>query len=532
MSPWGGGDTLSTTAEVNALSLIAGDTVAFLAPYTYNDTQLVAQNNAVYTSYGTGRAKLQLPSLTTNDFVISAASKSGVAVSNLEIIGRRWVSVKGGSNLTFDNIYCHHYSTAEDHLALDGTGVFYGDYTYNLYLTVKNSIFIGGFPQVNVANDMFNFIKSSYILFENNYFRDFPHSLLGFGKGSHHIVIRGNRVYNTYHHGLYLLEDGSLEYDFVVEYNFFERSGNGQRGTNNPTLYNGEIGAFGMDSYNSIYRYNVVKRMGVPRRKWDNPGGARLNSPSHDVRVYNNVFDYPYETFTLTTNLDDGDNQLANNYIFNNAVTRGGDTSWVRFTGVNADSVQMLVWDWNTTYNPSGNVEEYNYFGSDGNNLYSISPLIIRTTNTTDFTGHIFQNNIDSYLAYSTFDAPDDSVLNYIYWVPETSRGDLYDSVLVKYNGKAPLIDAGRPHTYVSGTQTNDTLTVVDARVFFDGWNWLDGDSIKVDTFRVKILGVNTTTNKLALSATVTATDGQGIYLINKYTNDAYKGSEINIGIE
>lgn len=523
-------DSATTIAEVNAWTLVAGDTVAFKITETFDDAILVPQNNVVYTSYnGDGRYILQPSSLSYQGVTVDASGVSGATIENAEIIGRFWINATGSSNLTFDNIYCHHYQNTDGYMQTDSRGLVNGQYSGNLYLTVKNSIFISGFSTL-ASTDMFNFVNSSYIYFENNYLRDVPHALLML-QNAHHVASIGNRYYNTFHHAADSYQSNA--HDLIFQYNLFEKSGSGERGSQNDVEYNGEIGLpYQGSTYNSIFRYNVIKRGGVGRNKWNNPGMLSFSPPFYNNRVYNNVIDSSYNTFGLRMTFSDGDQYLYGNTLFNNAITRTGDNSWDTYYGTITDSAQFITWDESSAYSPSGNVLEYNYFGGDGNNLYNYTGGNLYTTNTTSISGFTFQNNIDSYYAYSVFDAPDDSVTNYIYWTPQTSRGNLYDSVLAKYNGKTPLIDAGRPHTYINGTVNNDTILVDDARVFFDGWNWLEGDSLKIDTFRVQVIGINYTTNYIALSGIVNVLDNTPVYLINPYTHDAYKETAIDIGLE
>lgn len=551
-------DSATTIAEVNAWTLVGGDTVAIKINEVRDDAILVPQNNVVYTSYGgDGRYILQHSDLTNEQHVVNAQNISGATIENAEIIGKNWVIVNGSSGLTFDNIYCHHYENTNYHFPHDGRGMFTAIGTQALYLTIQNSIFESGFPiaasecgdQDSVCtSDMFSLWNaggggSGYIYFYNNIFKNAPHSLIGIGQGgsekvSHHILIRLNRFYNQYHHGVYDIDQGTTtakDSCIIVDFNLFERSGSGlrQSATNNFVQYNRELGAFGVAGGSNIVRYNVIKRTSCRRNEWNNAGGVQFGSDIYNLRMYNNVLDSSYG-MAMRFIYSAGSTKFENNYFFNNAFTRSGDPNWeTYYPGIDGDSVAIIYWDDNAG-SPSNNIFSYSYFGTSSNNLLNLLAGDLETTNSTAWTGVTFQNNLNGYRTTSVFDAPDDSIPNWTYWTPQTVRGNLYDSVLANYNGKAPLIDAGRPHTYISGTVNNDTILVTDSRVFFDGWNWqeLEGDSLLIGTYRVQVIGINYTTNYIALSGIVDVADNTPVYLINPYTHDAYKETEIDIGLE
>jgi hypothetical protein len=79
-----------TIAAVNALTLNAGDTVAFKGGDTFNDATLVAVSGVTYTSYGTGKATLSPPN---GSSAVINATVDVFTLSNVIISGS---STKGG----------------------------------------------------------------------------------------------------------------------------------------------------------------------------------------------------------------------------------------------------------------------------------------------------------------------------------------------------------------------------------------------------------------------------------------------------
>ncbi len=80
----------------------------------------------------------------------------------------------------------------------------------------------------------------------------------------------------------------------------------------------------------------------------------------------------------------------------------------------------------------------------------------------------------------------------------------------------SPLKGAGGPITSASGAGSSSTsLTVVDAKVLFDGWGIADADWVRIGAAGtlVQIASINYSTNVVTLTAARTWSNGDGVYV-------------------
>ena len=530
-------DSLISITEVNAKDFTVGDTVAFKGGETFSDAQLVVDTGIVYTSYGAGMAIIQpTPTPFSQAYAIDAENSTNVTLNNLEIVAPYWVKFSGSSGLTIDDCSLHFYAQENQYMPMWSTPTaLHGASTPYLYFTLKNSIITGGWS-TNAAEgeygnlaDLVNISESSYARIDSNSITNSNHTLI-LGKESNYIAIRGNRFYSTVHSTL----NGINSNNYIIENNYFERAGSGLLdGGFGYTGYS-HLGGLYLDGYKVIFRYNVVSYHGANAVEFppasipatdissDWNGGLRdgfKQVKAYQNRYYNNTIFNNYAIGLWLDVSSDGE-KLDTNYVFNNAFVKNGDAY---LYGGGSDSVQIWVIDQNSSVaSVNLNLVNKNYLGADDDNtMYTTTMYDANDISDAKFA---FTDNLAG--GSDVFDKPiedGDSL-----WV--AAGTDFLDSLAVRYNPKGALIDAGRPHTYIDGNQTNDSIAVDDVYCFFSGWGWLDGDSVYINGDRLKITAIDYTNSKLVFGAVVTVLDNESVYYINPYIGEPFKGSEIDIG--
>lgn len=503
------------------------------------DVDASASDPIVIDVYGSlERPTLRLSSYTSSTNIIQLASTGGTTASsyitfkNMEIEGYRWVYARKTQHITFDNCYFHFYTEEDPYLA-GGTpfDVKYSD--MNIYMTIKNCIFVGGISTdlTDRLDNLVDFQRSHSVLIENNYFRNVNHVLLGTDRANY-LVIRGNRFYNTLHGALNIQTDNSTPVtSYLVENNYFERSGIGYDDFDlNPQ---GSAAYVYLNGQYIIFRNNLIKQSG---------GYTTYNMPALDIkassqglstsynRIYNNTI-YNNYGIGLQFLFSATGTAMTDNYVFNNAFVKNGNDE-LTYSGslVGTDSTSIIIDDENLTYDPSGNYVTYNYFGSDAKQIHSYSNVHqFYTSNAYTGTGISFSNNIDNSYSNVPFDDATDSI-SVVYW-GANGEANFLDSLALNFNPTSELQNAGR-HIATVTSSSGTTLTVSDGKAFFSGFGWLDGDSIRITYGESisynRITGISGNDLTLATSGSYTA--GSYVDIVNSQLG-SYSGSGVDIGM-
>lgn len=493
------------------------------------DVDATESQPIIISSYGsTERYVLRQSSYTATTNIIRLTDltngSSYITFENAEINGYRWVSARKTSHITFDNIYCHFYTEADPYLA-SGTpfDVKYSD--MNIYMTIKNSIFVGGVSASNVLDNLLDFQRSHSVLIENSYFKDVNHVLLGTDRANY-ITIRNNRFYNTYHGALNIQTDNTTPVtDYLVENNYFERNGFGDMYlTVNPQ---GTIANVYLNGQDIIFRNNLLTKTGG-YGSYLNPA-LELRASSQGgtvsgVRVYNNNI-YDNYSVGLRIYLQSTATGLTDNEIFNNAFIDNGEDE---LSG--ADSTSIVLTNYTLpVVSPTDNNITYNYFSSLDNSTYDQYRSAFYDANEYNSTDYSFSNNVDGAFSTVPFDDPTDSTV-ITYW-DATGSQNFLDSLQINFNPTTALQNKGRHLATVTST-SGTNLTVSDGKVFFDGFSWLDGDSIVVtysDGSKEYDRISSISGNVLTLNTGVT-TGGSYVDVVNEQLG-GYRNSGVDIGM-
>ena len=513
----------------------------YLGGISMLDVDASASSPIIIDVYGSlERPTLRLSSYTSSTNIIQLAATGGTTASsyitfkNMEVVGYRWVYARKTQYITFDNCYFHFYTEEDPYLA-SGTpfDVKYSDAT-PVYMTIKNCIFVGGISQdaaIDRLDNLVDFQRSNYVLVENNYFRNVNHVLLGTDRANY-FVIRGNRFYNTLHGALNIQTDNSTPVtNYLVENNYFERSGIGYDDFDlNPQ---GSAAYVYLNGQYIIFRNNLIKQSG---------GHTSYTMPALDIkassqglstsynRVYNNTI-YNNYGIGLQFLFSATGTEMTDNYVFNNAFVKNGDDE-LTYGGslVGTDSTSIMIDDENLTYSPSGNYVTYNYFGSEAKQIHSFSNVHqFYTSNAYTGTGISFSNNIDNSYSNVPFDDATDSI-SVVYW-GANEEPNFLDSLALNFNPTSELQNTGRHVANITST-SGATITVDDAKPFFSGYSWLDGDSIVVTysdgSFEYDRIG-SISGSVLTLETGVTS-GGLYVDVVNSQLG-RYSGSGVDIGM-
>lgn len=532
----------NSTSSVTFTALSAGTKIMFKGGYQYfgqlnfNNANGTSSSPIVLTSYGSqNRYKLRNSSYSSTTFVTDASSSNYLTIANAEIIGRKWLYGRTLSHLTIDNCNFKHYNnTNTDYTCPDGQPPVDLGYIDNAYLTFRNSILEGAFVSVGLYSDLVSVVRTSYYLFENNYFRNVPHVLLGTTSSSYG-VIRNNRFYNLYHANLNVQGNAN---NILLENNYFEKAGIGIDDGTLTSLGDKTVGGLYLIGSQLIFRNNILKKHGSPRSVYDYLPGIDIISTynvflsyvvdSYNNRIYNNTI---YDNYSVGMRmwLSDTGTKLENIKTFNNAFVKNGDLTWKNYSIYEADSVQIMLFDDNSSVAPSSNYFNYNYFGAALDNVYYQGEKDANEVNTNGF---YFTNNLAG--SYNVYEFGSDSIITPLSWTPTQAGISFWDSLKVKFNPNSTLQDSGQHLTTVSSSVSSSTnLIVADSRVFFSGHGWLQGDSIVITKSSSKeysrISSINNSTNTLTLANAVTASAGDYVDVVNSIQGE-YNGDGVDIG--
>ena len=494
-SPW----SLSTAN----LYLQPGDT-AILLDGTYTGTPIApgrsgAENNhIVYKAANRHLAVfqdiLELPD-SRGPVAIFVNSKAYITVDGIKVLGvKRWVM----------GVSSHHITIANGHFE-NGSGWIncrfeeIGDGIH-----IKNNYFHGG-------TDLVSLDGGDGHLVEDNFFGDASHTglvLLGVQKS----VVRNNFLTNRlwrcmevesqrhepFRLSMYnLIENNTFDYSpcksiqyagnkSILRRNIFRKSLMGMGWAN--YLGSAKTPEAWHDESNRFYN-NVITECGTHQVVLDiiaenaalgiNVAGS-VSSAGYAMSYTTNLFNPPIEGY------DDcayGDNIVKNNILYMNSNTADSKSA----------NTTHIAFEWNAT--PEFGRYHYNniYSGTQNVNVFFYVDAVYE--NPSEPRNRSIQSFEERYPDWASNNIEvDPKFLN-------PAEGDY------RLSTESPCIDAGGPLTTVVSGGQGTVIQVQDALYFTDGYGLVDADIIRVDSERVKIIGVDYETNEIILDREISWPD-------------------------
>jgi hypothetical protein len=484
-------------------SLQPGDT-AILLDGTYTGTPIAPDRSGgenapiVYKAANRHMAVFQdiveLPD-SRGPVAIFVNSKAYITVDGIKVLGvKRWVM----------GVSSHHINIVNGHFE-NGSGWINCRFEENGDgIQIKNNYFHGG-------TDLVSLDGGNGHLVEDNFFGDASHTglvLLGVQRS----VVRNNFLTNRlwrcmevlsqrhepYRLSMYnLIENNTFDYSpcrsiqyagnrSILRRNIFRKSLMGM-GWNNylgtaktPEAWHDESNRFYNNVITECGTHDVVLDIIAENQAKGIEVAESVSNAGYGMVYTTNLFNPPVEGY------DDcayGDNIVKNNIFYMNSNTAESKSA----------NTTHIAFDWNAT----PEFGRYHY-----NNIYSGTPGV----EVFYYLDAVYENPPEprNRSIQSFEERYPDWASNNIGVEPQflnPGEGDY------RLSPDSPCIDAGGPLTTAVSSGQGSVIQVQDALYFTDGYGLVDADIIRIDSERVKIIGVDYETNELTLDREITWPD-------------------------